>query len=156
PRTGHRYAWRPRRVAARPGAAAGRDRGASFRLSVRSARGRSPAGEAPAHSPAIGCRGSRGAGRRETVVSAALARIGGYLRALSGWRALLASILAGAFYALGFAPLGLFPAMPLRVVALVLLLVGIAVRPRPVRCADAFGWGFDLGRLVTRMSRRFY
>lgn len=89
-------------------------------------------------------------------MSAALARIGGYLRALSGWRALLASILAGAFYALGFAPLGLFPAMLLGLAALVLLLDGAAARPRPVRWAAALGWGFGFGQFVTGMHWIFY
>jgi len=89
-------------------------------------------------------------------VTASLARIGDYFRALAGWRALLASILAGAVYALGFAPLGIFPAMLLALAALVLLLDGAAARNRPVRRAAAIGWGFGFGQFVVGMHWIFY
>ncbi|MEJ0027818.1 MAG: apolipoprotein N-acyltransferase [Rhizomicrobium sp.] len=85
-----------------------------------------------------------------------LARIGDFFRALTGWRALLASILAGAVYALGFAPLGIFPAMLLGLAALVLLLDGIAARARPVRHAAAIGWGFGFGQFFVGMHWIFY
>jgi apolipoprotein N-acyltransferase len=89
-------------------------------------------------------------------VTGAVARIGDYLRALSGWRLLLASILAGAIYALGFAPLEIFPAMLLGLAAFVLLLDGAAARPRPIRWAAAIGWGFGFGQFVTGMHWIFY
>ncbi|MEI9990430.1 MAG: apolipoprotein N-acyltransferase [Rhizomicrobium sp.] len=87
---------------------------------------------------------------------AALSRIGNFFRALTGWRALLASIVAGGFYALGFAPLGIFPAMLLGLAALVLLLDGAAPRRRPVWGAAAIGWGFGFGQFLVGMHWIFY
>lgn len=89
-------------------------------------------------------------------MTAGLARIGDFFRALTGWRALLASILTGGAYALGFAPLGLFPAMLLGLAALVLLLDGAATRDRPARRAAAIGWGFGFGQFVVGMHWIFY
>ena len=83
-------------------------------------------------------------------------RIGDVLRALSGWRALLASILAGAVYALGFAPLGIFPAMLLGLAAFVLLLDGAAAQDHRIRRAAAIGWGFGFGQFLIGMHWIFY
>ena len=87
---------------------------------------------------------------------AALSRIGDFFRALTGWRALLGSILAGGFYALGFAPLDVFPAMLFGLAALVLLLDGAAARAHPVRWAAIVGWGFGFGQFVVGMHWIFY
>jgi apolipoprotein N-acyltransferase len=85
-----------------------------------------------------------------------LARVGDFFRRLSGWRALLASILAGAVYALGFAPLDVFPAMLLGLAAFVLLLDGASARPRPLRHAAWIGWGFGFGQFAAGMHWIFY
>jgi apolipoprotein N-acyltransferase len=83
-------------------------------------------------------------------------RIGDFLRALSGWRAVLVSVAAGAVFALGFAPLGVFPATLLGLAALVLLLDGCAARPKAVRGAAWIGWGFGFGQFVVGMHWIFY
>jgi apolipoprotein N-acyltransferase len=84
------------------------------------------------------------------------ARVGEFFRSLAGWRALLASILAGALYALGFAPLDVFPAMLLGLAAFVLLLDGASARPHPIRRAAAVGWGFGFGQFAVGMHWIFY
>ncbi len=89
-------------------------------------------------------------------MTATLSRIGDTLRALSGWRAWFAAIVAGAVFALGFAPFDLFPAMLLALAALVLLLDGAAARPKPVRRAAALGWGFGFGQFLVGMHWIFY
>ncbi|HXC57601.1 MAG TPA: apolipoprotein N-acyltransferase [Rhizomicrobium sp.] len=89
-------------------------------------------------------------------MTSVLARIGTDIRALAGWRALLASIAAGAFFALGFAPLDFFPALLLGLAALVLLLDGCAAGPRPVRRAAGLGWGFGFGQFLVGMHWIFY
>lgn len=89
-------------------------------------------------------------------MTSALSRIGDFLRALAGWRAMLAAIAAGAFFALGFAPFGAFPAMLLGLAALVILLDGCAARPKPIRGAAAIGWGFGFGQFVVGMHWIFY
>jgi apolipoprotein N-acyltransferase len=85
-----------------------------------------------------------------------LARTGRYLRTLTGWRALLAAILTGGVSALGFAPLGIFPALLLGFAVLVLLLDGAVSRPRPLRQAALVGWGFGFGQFVVGMHWIFY
>ena len=86
----------------------------------------------------------------------ALLRIGDYVRALSGWRARIASIAAGVVFALGFAPIEFFPALLLGLAALVLLLDGAAARARPVRNAAWIGWGFGFGQFFVGMHWIFY
>jgi len=66
------------------------------------------------------------------------------------------SIAAGAVYALGFAPLGFFPALLLGLAALVLVLDGAMTRPRRTRTAFALGWGFGFGQFVVGMHWIFY
>ena len=78
------------------------------------------------------------------------------MRALSGWRALIASIAAGAVFALGFAPFDLFPAMLVGLAVFVLLLDGCAGRLRPVRRAAVVGWGFGFGQFFAGMHWIFY
>ncbi len=89
-------------------------------------------------------------------MTSVLSRIGDFFRTLSGWRAVLAAVAAGAVYALGFAPLGIFPALLLGLAALVLLLDGCAARPKPVRAAAWVGWGFGFGQFVVGMHWIFY
>jgi len=85
-----------------------------------------------------------------------LAAVGAFFRGLSGWRALLASTLAGAVGALAFAPLDVFPAMLLGLAVFVLLLEGAHGRPRPIRAAAAIGWGFGFGQFAVGMHWIFY
>ncbi|HEY0106265.1 MAG TPA: apolipoprotein N-acyltransferase [Rhizomicrobium sp.] len=89
-------------------------------------------------------------------MSGALLRCGEFLRGLRGWRALLAAALAGAVYALGFAPLEIFPAMLFGLAALVVLLDGAGLRPKPVRRAALLGWGFGFGQFTAGMHWIFY
>lgn len=81
-----------------------------------------------------------------------LSQIGDFLRSLSPWRAWLGAIAAGAVFALGFAPLDIFPAMLLGLAALVLLLDGATT----LRRAAAIGWGFGFGQFVVGMHWIFY
>jgi apolipoprotein N-acyltransferase len=85
-----------------------------------------------------------------------LARIGEFFRRLTGWRALFAAIPAGAVYALGFAPLGVFPAMLFGLAVFVLLLDGASTQPRPIRRATWIGWGFGFGQFAVGMHWIFY
>ena len=89
-------------------------------------------------------------------MTGALPRIGDFLRTLSGWWALLASVVTGALFALGFEPLNFFPAMLLGLAALVLLLDGAAARAKPVRNAAWIGWGFGFGQFFAGMHWIFY
>ena len=86
----------------------------------------------------------------------ALTRTGDFLRGLTGWRALLAAIVAGAAFALGFAPFNLFPALLVAVAVLVLLLDGAAMQPNPIRRAALLGWGFGFGQFTAGMHWIFY
>jgi apolipoprotein N-acyltransferase len=89
-------------------------------------------------------------------VSRYLARIGGFLSGLEGWYALLASVLAGGFYAFGFAPFDFFPALLFGLAALVPLLDGAMRHRRPLRRAAILGWGFGFGQFVVGMHWIFY
>ncbi|MEI9885657.1 MAG: apolipoprotein N-acyltransferase [Rhizomicrobium sp.] len=89
-------------------------------------------------------------------MTAVLSRAGDFLRGLSGWRALLAALLSGVVFALGFAPLEFFPAMLLGLAALVLLLDGAASRAHPIRDAALMGWGFGFGQIFAGMHWIFF
>lgn len=89
-------------------------------------------------------------------MTSALSRIGDMVRGLSGWRAFLAAIAAGAASALGFAPFNLFPLMLLGFAALVPLLDGAAQHARPNRRAALIGWAFGFGQFATGMHWIFY
>jgi apolipoprotein N-acyltransferase len=89
-------------------------------------------------------------------VTSSLPGIGDYLRRLAGWRAVLCAIVAGAIFALAFAPFDVFPTMLLGLGVLVLLLDGVAVRPKPMRHAAAVGWGFGFGQFAAGMHWIFY
>ncbi|MBS0469963.1 MAG: apolipoprotein N-acyltransferase [Proteobacteria bacterium] len=89
-------------------------------------------------------------------MTAALIRTGDYLKSLSGWRAFAAAVGAGALSALGFAPLGIFPALLLGFATLVLLIDGAVSSPRPIRNAMKAGWGFGFGQFATGMHWIFY
>ncbi len=89
-------------------------------------------------------------------MSGALLRFGDALRGLSGWRAFLAAIAAGAVSALAFAPIDLFPALLFGLAALVLLLDGASTQAKPVRRAAVIGWGFGFGQFFAGMHWIFY
>ncbi|MGN6515267.1 MAG: apolipoprotein N-acyltransferase [Rhizomicrobium sp.] len=74
--------------------------------------------------------------------------IGTLLRALTGWRRLLAAFVAGALSALSFAPFEVFPLLLLGFAALVLLIDGAALEPRPLRSAALTGWAFGFGQFL--------
>jgi apolipoprotein N-acyltransferase len=77
-----------------------------------------------------------------------LARSGGWITGLAGWRAQLFAFAAGAFSALAFAPVEFFPALLLGYAALVLLLDGVASDPRRFRRAAVLGWAFFFGQFA--------
>ncbi|HEX4637058.1 MAG TPA: apolipoprotein N-acyltransferase [Rhizomicrobium sp.] len=77
-----------------------------------------------------------------------LARTGGWLTGLSGWRALLWAFAAGAVSALAFAPLEVFPALLLGYAVLVLLLDGAAGMQGRFRRAAGLGWAFFFGQFL--------
>jgi apolipoprotein N-acyltransferase len=81
-------------------------------------------------------------------VFAPLIRAGDRLRGLRSWRRALAAFAAGLMSALGFAPLGIFPALLLATAILVLLLDGAATERRPVRAAALAGWAFGFGQFL--------
>ena len=78
----------------------------------------------------------------------ALARTGGWISGLVGWRALLFAFVAGALSALAFAPVEFFPGMLLGYAVLVLLLDGAAQGPRRFHRAAALGWAFFFGQFL--------
>jgi apolipoprotein N-acyltransferase len=77
-----------------------------------------------------------------------LARIGERLRGLAGWRRLLVAFASGAFSALGFEPIAVFPALLLGYAALVLLIDSADAGPKPVRRAALVGWAFLFGQFL--------
>jgi apolipoprotein N-acyltransferase len=93
--------------------------------------------------------------RAEPMV-AALGGFGDFVRGLAGWRALLASFIAGTFSALGFAPFGLFPFLLAGIGVLVLLMDGAARGPRFVRRAAWLGWAFGFGQFLVGLHWIFY
>jgi apolipoprotein N-acyltransferase len=81
-------------------------------------------------------------------MTASLARLGIAIRGLTGWRRFVFGIGAGAVSALGFAPVEFFPALLLGFAALLLLLDGAALSPRPIRKAAVSGWAFAFGQYL--------
>ena len=77
-----------------------------------------------------------------------LARTGGWITGLAGWRALLFAFAAGGFSALAFPPVEFFPALLLGYAALVLLLDGAATTPARFRRAAGLGWAFFFGQFA--------
>jgi apolipoprotein N-acyltransferase len=77
-----------------------------------------------------------------------LIRTGDFVRGLTGWRRFLLAFGTGAFSALAFAPLGIFPALLLAFAVLVLLIDGAHARPHPVRGAAVAGWAFGFGQFL--------
>ncbi|HEY2034391.1 MAG TPA: apolipoprotein N-acyltransferase, partial [Rhizomicrobium sp.] len=73
---------------------------------------------------------------------------GAFVRGLAGWRRFLFAFAAGALSALSFAPFGLWPFLLLGFAALVLLIDGAAMHPRPVRSAAFAGWAFGFGQFL--------
>ena len=78
----------------------------------------------------------------------ALDRFGVWARGLTGWRRFLFAFLAGAFSALGFAPLGFIFAILLGFAALLILLDGADQSPHPYRKAFVAGWAFAFGQYL--------
>ena len=70
------------------------------------------------------------------------------LRSLIGWRRFVSAFAAGAFSALGFAPVNFFPALLLGFAVLVLLLDGADRSPHPFRKAAVSGWAFAFGQYL--------
>jgi len=81
-------------------------------------------------------------------MTAGLARLGIAIRGLTGWRRFLFAVFAGAVSALGFAPVGFFPALLLGFAALLLLLDGADFSPHPFRKAAVSGWAFAFGQYL--------
>lgn len=81
-------------------------------------------------------------------MTAALAGIGNFVRALTGWRARLFAFSAGAVSALGFAPFEIFPLLLLGFASLVLLIDGAVATARPIRNAAWIGWAFGFGQFL--------
>ena len=81
-------------------------------------------------------------------MTASLARIGDFVRGLTGWRARLFAFAAGAISALGFAPFGIFPLLLLGYAALVLLVDGAHTTSRPIRNTAWVAWAFAFGQFL--------
>jgi apolipoprotein N-acyltransferase len=77
-----------------------------------------------------------------------LARTGGWITGLAGWRALFLAFAAGAGSATGFAPWEFFPGLLLGYAVLVLLLDGAASRPRRFHHAAGVAWAFFFGQFA--------
>src|ERR1043165_643826 len=77
-----------------------------------------------------------------------LTRTGGGISSLSGRRAVLFAIAAGAVSGLAFAPLVFFPGLLLGYAALVLLLDGAADKPGRFGRAATLGWAFFFGQFA--------
>ena len=73
---------------------------------------------------------------------------GEYVRGLKGWRRPAFAFAAGVLSALGFEPFALFPFLLLGTAALVLLMDGAHVAPRPVRTSAAVGFWFGFGQFL--------
>jgi apolipoprotein N-acyltransferase len=73
---------------------------------------------------------------------------GAWIAGLTGWRRLLFAFVMGAVSALGFAPVGFFPALLLGYGALVLLLDGADAGKKPVTRAAWAGWAFLFGQFL--------
>src|SRR5579871_3222752 len=78
----------------------------------------------------------------------ALAGVGAWFRGHSGWRRLAVAFAAGAFSALGFAPVEFFPALLLGFGVLVLLLDGARQGPHRLRTGALCGWAFAFGQFL--------
>src|SRR5690349_12947378 len=77
-----------------------------------------------------------------------LARVGAWVRGLTGWRRALFAFICGALSALGFAPVEFFPALLLGFAALLLLLDSADESLHPVRNAALTGWAFAFGQYL--------
>ena len=77
-----------------------------------------------------------------------LLRTGVWVKGLAGWRGALLAFSCGAVSALGFAPLGIFPALLLGYAALVLLLDSADASRHPVRAGFVAGWAFAFGQYL--------
>jgi apolipoprotein N-acyltransferase len=73
---------------------------------------------------------------------------GAWVAGLTGWRRLLFAFVMGAVSALGFAPVGFFPATLLAYGALVLLVDGADAGKKPVTRAAWAGWAFCFGQFL--------
>ena len=74
--------------------------------------------------------------------------VGAWISGLVGWRRLSFAFALGAFSALGFAPIGFFPALLVAYAGLVLLLDGADRCKTPVRRAALAGWAFCFGQFL--------
>jgi apolipoprotein N-acyltransferase len=72
----------------------------------------------------------------------------GWIGGLTGWRRVLFAFACGAFSALGFAPLGFFPALLLGFAGLVLLLDGAHHGGGRLRTGFTIGWAFAFGQYL--------
>jgi len=84
-------------------------------------------------------------------MNSAFGSIGAFVRGLDGWRRLTFAWVAGLLSALGFAPIGLFPFMLLGFAALVLLIDGAQMRPRPARESALAGFAFGFGQFLASL-----
>ena len=75
-------------------------------------------------------------------------RSGAWVRNLRGWQRAGVAFAAGAFSALGFAPVEFSPALLLGFAILLLLLDGADESPHPVRAGALSGWAFAFGQYL--------
>lgn len=80
-----------------------------------------------------------------------LSRIEAAAAALTGWRAYAAAFGAGAFGALGYAPLHVFPAYVAAVTVLAWLFDAVRERPHRLAAFAARGWWWGLGHVAAGM-----
>jgi apolipoprotein N-acyltransferase len=77
-----------------------------------------------------------------------VARVGDFVRGLTGWRRFLFAFIAGLLSALAYAPFGIFPALLLGFAALTLLIDGARTHARPIWSAAFVGWTFGFGQFL--------
>jgi len=81
-------------------------------------------------------------------ISAALERMGDFVRTASGWRRAAMAFAAGAFSALAFPPFEIFPLFLLACAVLVLLIDGAQETKRPIASAAWVGWCWGFGQFL--------
>jgi apolipoprotein N-acyltransferase len=78
----------------------------------------------------------------------ALSRSGDWIRGLVGWRRVLFAFAMGGISALGFAPVGFFPALLAGFAILLVLLDGTKACRHPLRAGFFAGWAFAFGQYL--------
>ena len=81
-------------------------------------------------------------------ISAALERIGDFVRTATGWRRAAIAFVSGALSALAFAPFDIFPLLLFAIAVFILLLDGAEETKRPLLSAAWVGWCWGFGQFL--------